>query len=140
MLGVGRINTDGTNVAGQINGTAASGSGQILTAENGLKLNVAGSSIGDRGFVNVSEGFAQKLGDLAGQLLADKGSVSSAQTGLKALIKDITNREAEFSRRLVSTEARYRAQFTALDTLLGKMSSTSAYLTQQLASLSSLNS
>ena len=140
LLGVGRINTDGTNVAGQINGTAASGSGQILTAENGLKLNVAGSSIGDRGFVNVSEGFAQKLGDLAGQLLADKGSVSSAQTGLKALIKDITNREAEFSRRLVSTEARYRAQFTALDTLLGKMSSTSAYLTQQLASLSSLNS
>ena len=31
-------------------------------------------------------------------------------------------------------EANYRAQFTALDTLLGSMSATSTYLQQQLAS------
>ena len=37
-------------------------------------------------------------------------------------------------------EARYRKQFTSLDTLISGMNSTSAYLTQQLANLSNLNS
>jgi flagellar hook-associated protein 2 len=37
--------------------------------------------------------------------------------------------------RLTSVEARYRAQFNQLDTLLSSMQSTSAFLTQQLAVL-----
>jgi flagellar hook-associated protein 2 len=36
-------------------------------------------------------------------------------------------------------EARYRAQFTALDALMSSLNSTSAYLTQQLASLQANN-
>jgi flagellar hook-associated protein 2 len=35
----------------------------------------------------------------------------------------------------VGIEARYRAQFTALDSLIGSMSSTSSFLNQQLANL-----
>jgi flagellar hook-associated protein 2 len=36
-------------------------------------------------------------------------------------------------------EKRYRAQFTALDSLISSMNTTSAYLSQQLASLQSNN-
>ena len=38
-------------------------------------------------------------------------------------------------RRLEGVETRLRAQFTALDTLLSKLSTTSTFLTQQLAKL-----
>jgi flagellar hook-associated protein 2 len=38
--------------------------------------------------------------------------------------------------RLATIEAGYRAQFTALDVLMGQLQTTSAYLTQQLAAIS----
>jgi flagellar hook-associated protein 2 len=41
------------------------------------------------------------------------------------------------NRRLAQIETRYRAQFTALDTLVSSMQKTSQYLTQQLANLPS---
>jgi len=37
--------------------------------------------------------------------------------------------------RLQNIEKRYRAQFTALDTMIGSMNKTSSFLTQQLANL-----
>jgi flagellar hook-associated protein 2 len=37
--------------------------------------------------------------------------------------------------RMEAVEARYRAQFTALDTLLAQMQTTGDFLTQQLAAL-----
>jgi hypothetical protein len=40
---------------------------------------------------------------------------------------------------LTQIEARYRAQFTSLDVLLSGMSTTSDYLTQQLANLPTYN-
>jgi len=39
--------------------------------------------------------------------------------------------------RLEQIEKRYRAQFTALDSMLASMQQTSSFLTQQLAALSS---
>lgn len=138
LLGAGRVSTNGTDVAGTINGNSATGSGQTLTADNGLKVVVGGTTTGDRGYIYVSEGFASKMSELADQLLEKSGSVTSATDSLNALIKSNTARQTELSRRLTDVETRIRAQFTSLDTLLGKMSSTSSYLTQQLASLSSL--
>jgi flagellar hook-associated protein 2 len=38
---------------------------------------------------------------------------------------------------MTSIEARYRAQFTLLDTTIASMNATSSYLKQQLSSLSS---
>ena len=50
-------------------------------------------------------------------------------------MKDIARDKEAFTLRMTQVEARYRKQFTALDSLLSQMQSTSAYLTQQLASL-----
>lgn len=65
------------------------------------------------------------------------GTIPSATAGLNASINDINDRREAFALRLTQVEARYRKQFTALDTMISSMNSTSAYLTQQLASLSS---
>ena len=52
-----------------------------------------------------------------------------------ALQKDITTLDA----RMAKVEARYRAQFNALDSLLSKLSSSSTFLTQQLDSISKIS-
>jgi len=139
LLDVGRVSTNGLDVAGTINGNSATGSGQYLTAENGLKVSVGGTTTGDRGYIYVSEGLAERLNTLTGQMLGKNGTLSSAQDSINALIKSNQSRQSDLSRRLTDMEARYRKEFSSLDQLLGKMSSTSSYLTQQLSALASLN-
>ena len=73
-------------------------------------------------------------------LVSSTGSITTATDSTNRQIKDVTAQQQRVSDRLVSIEARYRAQFTALDTLIAGMKQTSTYLTQQLASLSSLSS
>ena len=41
---------------------------------------------------------------------------------------------------MAAVEARYRKQFTALDSLLSKLSSTSSFLTQQLSGIAKIGS
>lgn len=68
-------------------------------------------------------------------LVGSTGSIASATEGANRSVKDLTRRQEALADRLTSIEARYRAQFTALDTLIANMKRTSSYLTQQLASL-----
>ena len=61
------------------------------------------------------------------------GIVTSATNGTKTRIDEL---DSQFERKQIQIEAtmeRYRAQFTALDSLVAKMNGTSAYLTQQLS-------
>jgi flagellar hook-associated protein 2 len=51
----------------------------------------------------------------------------------------MADQRIQMEARLEQTEKRLRAQFTALDTLVGRLNSTSSFLTQQLASLSALS-
>jgi flagellar hook-associated protein 2 len=51
------------------------------------------------------------------------------------LQKDLTSLDARMQR----VEARYRAQFNALDSLLSKLQSSSTFLTQQLDSISKIS-
>ena len=78
------------------------------------------------------------LNNATNGLVGSGGVLDSATSGLNASVKDIDNQRTEFQQRLVDIEARYRKQFTALDTTVAQMNSTSSYLQQQLASLSQL--
>ena len=49
---------------------------------------------------------------------------------------ELQKTQAALEARMAKVEARYRAQFTALDSLLSKLQSTSSFLTQQLDSAS----
>lgn len=63
------------------------------------------------------------------------GTVSNRESALNTIIKNMDTRRDELQRRVDSVEKRYRAQFTALDKLMGQMQTQSSYLTQQLARL-----
>lgn len=133
--------TVGKNVAGTINGKVATGLGQTLTgatgdATEGLSILINGGTTGNRGTVNYTQGYAYQLNKLATGILASDGSIASRTNGLNASISDIAKTKVTISTRLVTTEARYRAQFTALDGVISSMSTTSSFLTQQLANLS----
>lgn len=68
-------------------------------------------------------------------LLGTTGPLANETDGINRSIKDIGTRRTSIQRQLESTQARYQAQFSALDTLLGSMNSTSSFLTQQLGNL-----
>ncbi len=131
----------GKDVEGTIGGVAASGNGQALTAAagspaEGIQLSITGGATGERGTVSFSKGFAFELTNLAASFTG-KGSLLTSKTdGLNVTLKAVNTQKDQFNSRLEGIEKRYRAQFTALDTALMSMQSTSAYLTQQLAALS----
>ncbi|HXC37916.1 MAG TPA: flagellar filament capping protein FliD [Burkholderiales bacterium] len=126
--------TAGRDAAGSIGGVAATGHGQLLTA-SGLTVQVAGGSTGSRGTLDFAHGFATQIGSLMDQFTGPNGSIQSRVNGINASITDIDDQRAALNQRLADIQANYQAQFTALDTLLASMQSTSSYLTQQLASL-----
>jgi len=135
--------TAGTDVAGSIGGVAATGSGQVLTGAKGspaegLALRIVGGGTGDRGSVAFTRGVAAVLDDLIGEYLADDGLLDAREEGLKAGIDRVAEERERLERRLQALEARYRARFTALDVLLGQLSTTSAYLQQQLNQLAAV--
>ena len=134
--------TLGVNVIGTIAGVAATGSGQMLTAtsgdQNGLSITVTGGSLGTRGTLNYSQGYAATLKSWATSILANDGALSSRTDGIGRTIADIDKQRDAIETRLINIEKRYRAQFTALDQTLSGMNTTSTYLTQQLAQISNL--
>jgi flagellar hook-associated protein 2 len=145
LMGAAPASTAGVDVAGNINGVAAIGSGQILTAgaaqpAEGLRLAINGGPLGARGTVNFSRGYADQLNKLATNLLATDGIIAGRVDGINTSIKDIDRRQDDFNQRLTAVEARYRAQFSALDTMLSSLNQTSQFLQQQLATLPKNNS
>lgn len=137
----GGVITAGQDTVGSINGVAVTGSGQSITspagnASEGISLKITGGSIGARGTVNYSQGYAYQFEKLASMLLGTDGPLSSRTKGLDQSIKDIGSRREVLERRMVEIEKRYRAQFTALDLSISSMTKTSSFLTQQLAIIS----
>jgi len=134
----GTTETAGVDVAGSIGGIAASGSGQALTGAgdaSGLKVSITGGSTGDRGTIGFARGYADLLDKLVGRMLENDGLVDGRMDGINASIKELGTRREALASRLELIEKRYRAQFTALDTMLASMTKTSNYLQQQLANL-----
>lgn len=144
LLGADPVATDGLDVAGTINGMAATGAGQFLTgakgsAAEGLKIQITGDTLGDRGTLDFSQGYASQLSKLIDTFLGGDGLISSRTDGINRSIKDVGKSRDAFGVRLSNLEAQYRKQYTALDVMLSNMNSTSNYLTQQLAALANLN-
>ena len=130
----------GLDVAGSINGKIAVGSGKTLTgatgdASEGLAVSISGTTLGARGTVNYSQGYAFKLDQLITDVLGSSGIISARTAGINAAIKTIGQRRNELNTVLAANEKRYRAQFNALDTVINGLQGTSAFLSQQLANL-----
>jgi flagellar hook-associated protein 2 len=136
ILFPGDTETAGTDVNGTINGAIATGSGQYLSTGDGLKIQVnGGTAPADRGSVSFARGFAELVSNMVDTFKGTGGMITGSTDGLQATIKTIGQQRDTINTQLADTEKRYRAQFTALDTAIAQMNSTSQYLTQQLASI-----
>jgi flagellar hook-associated protein 2 len=104
-------------------------------------------SVLDQDFTAVAQlfssenGLANKLDDVIDRYISDDGGILVARTdGLQSRIDEIDEDRERLELRLEALEARYRAQFTAMDTLVAQMQSMGDYLTQQLANLPGVSS
>jgi len=82
-----------------------------------------------------NQGIAVRMSAVVDSMLATKGLLTSRTDGISRSITDLGKQRDALNLRLTQIEARYRAQYTALDTLVASMKSTSTYLSQQLANL-----
>lgn len=137
---VSQLGTSLVNTAGTINGVAATGASTNLIgaagdASEGLNIKVNGGALGARGTINFTIGYAAQLDSIISNLLSDDGLLKARTDGMQSSITRLDKQTDAINVRLASVEARYRAQFTKLDTLISSMSTTSSFLTQQIASI-----
>ncbi len=109
----------------QKDGSLAVDSSKLTTATNGDLTSVA----------NLLSAYGSAFKSATDGLIGTEGTIVSRTAGLAASIKSIGKQGDAVSARLTQIEARYRKQFTALDTLMASMTKTSNFLTQQLANL-----
>ena len=86
-------------------------------------------------FADTNNGYAVRLGALAGTWLENGGLIESRTDGLDSRITDLEDRQSAMDRRLAQVESRYLKQFSSLDSLMSQLQGTSSFLTSQLASL-----
>lgn len=80
-------------------------------------------------------GFALRLFDVVDGFLGDDGLLTTRTEGLNQTIERYSDQRDSLNERLASLETRLLRQFNAMDALVGQLTTTSNFLTQQLASL-----
>jgi flagellar hook-associated protein 2 len=128
--------TAGQDVAGTIGGFAATGVGSKLTGTgdaDGLQINVLGGLTGDRGTVGYSKGVAQQLNSLIDDFLSTDGVLTQRIGDFNQRLDAIGQSRTKLNERLTSMEAKLRAQFQAMDLMVGQMKATGDYLTSQFS-------
>ena len=85
-------------------------------------------------------GITTKMASNIKEYLADDGIIDSAQDSINATLKKLTKQYLATSESIDATVARYKAQFTQLDTMMSKLNSTSTYLSQQFTAMSNSSS
>ncbi len=127
----------GTDVAGTINGVAATGVGQYLTGTgssnpaNGLVVQVTASGITTPttiGAISYSPGFAQNLSRLAQLSSTGKGEVPLAIAGLQSTLSQV-DQNIVLQQRLSDTQkASLQQEYATLEQTLAKLNSQTQFL------------
>ena len=125
LSGASLQNLSAIGVSLQKDGTLSIDSSKLTTAVNSDMAGVA----------NLLAAYGSKFKTATDGLIGTDGLIAARTDGINSSIKNITKQSEVISNRLTQIEARYRKQFTTLDTLMSSMTKTSTYLTQQLAIL-----
>lgn len=130
---------NGVDVAGTINGEAATGSGQILTGDDGetnvagLAVRYSGSATGEVGNLTLSLGIAELFERaLYGITDAYDGYAAFKMTSLQNSIDGFEERIAETETRLNKKMDRMINQFVAMELALARIQSQSQWLAGQI--------
>ena len=132
----------GTDVAGTINGVAATGTGQLLSAPatdpvlGGVILRITGSSTGSLGSVTYTPGAAQRLVLLSNQMTDSiDGSLTLAIQGRQKTVSDLGNQITNMQTLLDMKQTALQNQFNSLESSLSSLQSQGNYLMSQIAKL-----
>lgn len=128
----------GTDLVADVGGSKVIGKEDKLVlagALNGVVLEVNGKNTGERGDLVVTNGIAAILDGLTESFLDKDGLLDSRIDGYNSRIQDIEKQRRDLVRKLDVSEQRYLKQFSKLDAMLGKMRSTSDFLSEKLSSL-----
>jgi flagellar hook-associated protein 2 len=85
-----------------------------------------------------ADGVAARLGNALTPRLASDAELDIRTKRLNQKSVELQKEQAALDARMAKVEARYRAQFNNLDSMLAKMSSTSSYLSQQLTQIANI--
>jgi flagellar hook-associated protein 2 len=138
----------GADVAGTINGEAATGSGQILSGKDGnkttagLKLKVTMTSnqvlSGSDGTITLAKGVASLMDDRVSSLtLSGDGLVDRRIKSYQNQIADLKDRIEEFDARLAKRRESLQDKWAYLEEMLASLQSTETQLTTQFSQLNS---
>jgi flagellar hook-associated protein 2 len=125
-------------VSFQKDGTLAFDAAKLKTAFADNKAGVAELFAGTG--TTGTTGIGKQVSSLLDTFTSKDGMLSAATTGVKTTLKSLDDQYTATQTRVEATVARYKAQFTQLDLLVSRMSSTANYLTQQFANMSSNSS
>ena len=85
-----------------------------------------------------TNGLATQMGITLTNMLSTtagkEGIIKNATDGINTTLKTLSKRYDAMEASIEATMARYKAQFTSLDTLVSKLNNTASYLTQQFSS------
>jgi flagellar hook-associated protein 2 len=130
---------NGVDVAGTINGEAASGSGQILTGSDGetqvdgLAVRYSGSATGEVGQVTLTLGIAELFHRALYRITdAYDGYTTFKRTSLQNSIDAFEGRIAEMETRLDRKTERMVNRFVAMEIALSRIQSQSQWLQGQI--------
>lgn len=134
-VGGGGIQLDGTFATLSSIGVTTELDGKLTIDETQLaeRLNDDFDSVG-RLFAD-EEGFATRLDAILTPFTETGGRIDDRTEGLETSIELIEEQRRALDLRLASIEARYLRQFSALDSIISELTTTSNFLAQQLAVL-----
>jgi flagellar hook-associated protein 2 len=136
----------GTDVAGTIDGQAATGSGQQLLVPfttpgvGGLALNIAGNATGDLGPFTYTPGIAQRVNTAVNDATdAVTGFITLAQNNLTDRIKSLNSDISDMELQIASYQALLQSQFNNMESVINSLKTTGSTLTNALAQLPSFS-
>lgn len=141
--GVSRV---GLDVAGRINGEAATGTGQTLVGNeknattDGLKLQILFTEDqlrdGFDGTVTLAKGVAAKMNDSVASITATgQGLMDRRIKAYQDQVTDLTNRVTDFDKRLEARREALKRQFYAMEQAMANFNAIGSYMTSQIESI-----
>ncbi|RLB14748.1 MAG: flagellar hook protein [Deltaproteobacteria bacterium] len=135
---------NGQDVAGTINGETATGSGQVLTGDDGqtnvdgLAIRYTGTDTGDVGTIKLTFGVAEIFDrTLFGITDTYEGYLAYKQESLQDRIDDLEDRIKQMEDRLDKKMEQMINQFVAMEKALAAIQSQSQWLSGQISTISS---
>jgi flagellar hook-associated protein 2 len=114
-------------------GITTNKSGALELDDSKLKTALETNFDGVAAVFGSEHGVAARLAAAIEPRLATNGDLALRTKRLNERTTALQKQQTQLEARMATVEARYRKQFTTLDTLLSQMQNTSNYLTQQLA-------